>query len=175
MSIIDNLVKKHLNSSCKSVKVINEAIIFDLDGTLFDNRHRLIWHRVGQWIQYNSQVSKDQPIMPVFEALLEYQIKGYQILIWSARSESTRSVTESMLRKQGVIWTELRLRADGDYRTGIELKTELLHDYRKNTPDVTIVEAWDDNDDVLAMWRSNDILTTKVTLQDDVDVEDIKN
>lgn len=176
MSKINAIISESLKAAQESLNESHhqQAVIFDLDGTLFDNRHRLVYHETKQWDIYNSLCHNDELITPVFDALLNYQQKGYIILIWSARCESTRDVTANMLMEQGVRYAELRMRSLGDYRDAVEIKSEFLSYYQTNHPDVKYVEAWDDNDSILALWRSNNIPTTKVTLhapEDDINVE----
>lgn len=173
MSKINAIINESLKVAQESLGEVQnlKAVIFDLDGTLFDNRHRMIYHTSQQWSMYNGLCKLDKPITPVFDALLNYQQKGFIILIWSARCVSTRDVTARMLTEQSVQWSELRMRPINDHRDAVEIKSEFLLYYQANHPEVKIVEAWDDNDAILELWRSNNIPTTKVTLEDDVDVE----
>ena len=104
--------------------------IFDLDGTLADNAHRL--HLIDgsgpkDWARYSALCSEDKPIsagMGVFSALRTEDT----VLVWSGRDESTREATIAWFWKYGigVLSSHLRLRPSGDYTPGHLLKRQWL-------------------------------------------------
>ena len=146
-----------------------QAVIFDLDGTLFDNRHRVHLAANKQWDEYLAEVKNDELIIPIADFLKEHQTEGKLILIWSARCESTKDITESMLREGGITWDSLMLRPIGDYRSDVVIKEQQYVSYHKANPEVEIVHAYDDRPNILALWRQYGISTTQVHLHEDIE------
>ena len=70
------------------------AVIFDLDGTLSDRRHRL--HYVEQskdWKSFFKKMTEDPPVKAVISELFKYYELNYKIFILSGRPEEYKEQT----------------------------------------------------------------------------------
>lgn len=132
--------------------------IFDLDGTLADIEHRLhhIARRPKRWDRFFRACVDDRPNLPIIELAQTLNRAGWEIWIWSGRSDAVRVETETWLARHLGIEAPLRMRRDGDHQ-----------------PDVSLKESWllalsagdrarlrfivDDRASVVAMWRRHGI------------------
>lgn len=159
-------------------------ILFDLDGTIADDAHRV--HLIKKtkrgtapWKKYNALCFADTPIRPV--ALLLNLLRWHtRCAIWSARCESTRETTVDWLSRHVFIngpgsatWNNpqalghvpLRLRAVDDHRSSIALKSEWAESW--NGEPIELV--FEDHAEIAAMWRARGI---RVALLDSKDYND---
>lgn len=131
------------------------AVIFDIDGTLADCRHRLhhIKKKPPDWDSFFAAVGDDTPHKDVTSLLKNLQ-EGSEILLVSGRPERTRAATELWLNLH--LWPSrhrhLFMRPDDDRRPDHVVKEEILHRIRE-TWDVWLVV--DDRPQVVEMWRRN--------------------
>lgn len=143
---------------------MQQCVIFDLDGTLADLRHRL-HHVKGKNRNYDkffAECGKDLPIWQTIKLARILKQNGQFVVIASARSDSCREETEMWLRRQGVPYDMLIMRKQGDYREDSIVKQEILGtlDYKYGyTPWIVV----DDRKRVVDMWRKNGIMTLQVS------------
>lgn len=112
---------------------LDTAVLFDLDSTLGDTRHR--WHLspkanpLSSWDAYCAARMDDPPIIgAVTAARLHYP--HHQVHICSGSGESSADVTRAWLDMHRIPYDVLRQRADGDRRPNAEIKIayiEKLH------------------------------------------------
>ena len=134
------------------------AIIIDLDGTLANCEHRR--HHLEKspkdWASFYAEMHYDQPqdwCRRLIAAMEQYA----EILIVSGRPSSYRATTISWLLSHNIIWTDLLMRAEGDFRADNIVKEEL---YRERiAPIYDVLFAVDDRQQVVDMWRSLGITT----------------
>lgn len=93
-----------------------EAVVFDIDATLADGRHRQgehPWHKPGNtWADFHATCHLDEPVAgPVMLARLLWKA-GYAIVVLSGRGEETRTATQDWLAEHGVHYDLLLLRPD---------------------------------------------------------------
>ena len=134
--------------------------VFDLDGTLADDRHRQD-HLNGEepdWDGYFGNCEADPPIHPiVLLANMLYDSAAWdRVEIWTGRPESTRKGTEKWLADEGVGYDTLRMRADGDHRKNAVYKGELVERYGR--PDV----VFEDRVPAAAWWRKMGVTCLQV-------------
>lgn len=160
-------------------------IVFDLDGTLADGKHRehFITGETKDWDAFFEASDRDQPIWPVIEIALAV-LRGHDrigyphcVEIWSGRGEgeagSVRTKTirwlNDYLRRFGVIVREephpqffygdplidLRMRPHGDYTPDNELKRAWLEAAQEQDREPHLV--FDDRQKVVDMWRAEGI------------------
>jgi hypothetical protein len=67
---------------------------------------------------------EDTPNMSVLRLI---QASGYPIIICTGRNQAQKNVTLQWLEKYNIHPTEMYMREDGDYRKGVEVKTELMN------------------------------------------------
>jgi hypothetical protein len=136
-------------------------VVFDLDGTLALNEHRV--HHIrgdfGRKKDYDAFFAAcvdDQPCRPVmatFAALVRAQ---HVVEIWSGRSDQVRDETGRWLARFGISSYYLRrMRRAGDHQPDVELKRAWLNEARAAgvPPDL----VYDDRDSVVAMWREEGV------------------
>jgi len=136
------------------------CFVFDLDGTLCDVSHRRQWvaTRPKNWDAWNAGISEDKPNMPVLEVLHRLS-NVYDIVLVSGRGSEYRQPTIDWLRKHGVNFDNLYMRAEGDFRPDDEVKSELADQVEK---DYRIVGVFDDRKRVVDMWIKRGIFVFDV-------------
>lgn len=140
-------------------------VLCDLDGTLADIKHRLNFVRdlpEGQkkdWKSFFEGIPGDSVRTEVMDMLTDFEDKGHEIILVSARPDNYREETEAWLEKifKGYrLWTTLIMRRAGDRRPDTETKQQILDTYfKKNSYPIHCVI--DDRPSVIEMWRGNGI------------------
>ncbi len=133
-------------------------VIFDIDGTLADIKHRL--HHIKQspkdWDSFNKLMDHDTLKEEVYWLLQRCFDAGFNIALVSGRQERYRSVTVKWLETRGINFEELHMRPIGDKRSDWEVKEEILiNEFLK--PRRKIFFVVDDRDAVVAMWRQHNL------------------
>lgn len=132
---------------------MTRAVIFDIDGTLADTRHRqhymLTKHK--NWPAFYAAMSDDPPRSDVVE-LLRALAASYRIVLCSGRPANYRDATVTWLKDHRIPFWDLHMRAEGDFRDDTVVKREMLSLIRVVHGDPFLVV--DDRDKVVAMWRA---------------------
>lgn len=156
-------------------------VIFDLDGTLALNEHR-VHHIRGEHKDYDAfhlACVDDQPHEPVIRTLWAHMWAGHKVRIWSGRSDMVRTETEEWLltnvfgrvefiervHRDYCINSHLQhMRVRGDHRPDVVVKREWLNEARAagKAPDL----VYDDRNSVVEMWREEGIPCFQVALGD---------
>ena len=137
-------------------------IIFDVDGTLMDISHRkkFVEQKPKDWDSFREQTPDDKPITEIFQVAIALQQAGHRIIIASGRNRSQRGITLKQLMGEGLVFEQIYMRADSDYRPDTILKRELLDKMRANGYDPKMV--FDDRDSVVQMWRDAGLKAVQV-------------
>lgn len=100
------------------------AVVFDLDGSLSDTRHRDHYLDGDKdWDLYLDACGYDPPIEAA--TWLASQLRrGNRIFCVTGRSERVRTATERWLIEHNVPWDELLMRSVHDFRPNVEIKVE---------------------------------------------------
>ena len=132
------------------------SIIVDIDGTIADNIHRqsLLVPEPKNWDAFFIECHNDAPIFPVIE-VVQILEKHHSILIVTGRPEKYRELTKFWLKKHDVVYDELYMRAEGDYRPDHEIKEEILLKIRETYDPILAI---DDRQQVVDMWRRNGLI-----------------
>jgi FMN phosphatase YigB (HAD superfamily) len=135
---------------------MKKAVIFDIDGTLADNSHRLHFLKGKKnWELFFSGLENDTLIRETAELFKELcATKKYDMLLVSGRPNRYKVKTEKWLRLNGIYYQELFLRGDNDKRPDYIVKQEMLGEIRKN---YSVEFAFDDKPQVVEMWKKNGI------------------
>lgn len=150
-----------------------KAIVFDIDGTLADNSHRMhfLVEETKNYEEFFHNMGKDSPIEPVrtiCASLISMKDMArsigfdarFDVIFCTTRPENYRGVTISWLKKhifpndlpRDVV---LYMRKAGDRRTDDVVKEELLAKMREDGIEPFVV--FEDRKRVVDMWRRHGI------------------
>ncbi len=132
------------------------AIVVDLDGTLFNHNHRIDWAKSGEWDEYHSRIPLDDVHADV-DWFLQLLPSSVQVIFCTGRNERWRSATIQSMKKTNVILPDAMLmRPDNDFTPDHELKPKLLEDHfgSKETVLQSVKFVLDDRDKVVEAWRN---------------------
>ena len=138
-------------------------VIFDIDGTLADIRHR-VHHVRGDkkrrhWGRFFKEMVYDVPNKPILDLWLSLKkADTYNMYIFTGRPEDYREATESWLIKNHIYPDKLFMRPKGDHRQDCLVKTEMLDKIDESM--VTFIV--DDRKQVVAMWREKGLCCLQV-------------
>jgi hypothetical protein len=101
-----------------------------------------------RWRRFFAECVNDLPNWPVIYALNALQRVGYEIHIFSGRSDEVLNETLDWLRHK-VSYSSLRMRPAGDFTPDEELKRQWIEEYDLSQ----ILCVFDDRKKVVDMWR----------------------
>ncbi len=147
-------------------------VIFDLDGTISDHRHRLPLVDGSilpkDWDEYYARCGEDEalPVATLMSVILESNFHGPPaVYLWTGRRESTRTATCAWLHRHFSTWTvpynELRMRPDDCFLPGHVLKKQWL-DSLDAVRRGEIVCAFEDDPRCVSMYRSAGVACMQV-------------
>ena len=139
----------------------NEVVIFDLDNCLADDNHRVNYidrTKTGdaRYEAYHANMGKDKPNPEAVRKINTHAEAARRIFILTARPVRYRHATMAWLDMNAIHYDELIMRPDGDHGTSVKVKRQMLN-WMTESYDVVgseIVMAYDDRDDVIAMYKS---------------------
>jgi predicted secreted acid phosphatase len=133
-----------------------EIVIFDIDGTLADVSERIhhLQKKPKNWKAFFRGMAQDQAIKSMVRLCNILYQAGIRIVLCSGRSEEHRSETVQWLKQQKVHHHELRLRKDGDRRSDVIVKREMLLGIDK----VKVLFVVEDRSRVVQMWREEGLV-----------------
>lgn len=147
---------------------MKRIVIFDLDGTLADGRHRLQAlpkvdpHLPRSWDEFNKLAIYDKPIEDNIRVCNTLAL-CHHVIILTGRNEIVRKETEEWLKANDVYYDELIMRGLDDDRKDIHTKEEVV----KRIGVENILCAFDDLPHVVKHFRSLGITTHQVTEHED--------
>ena len=146
---------------------MKKTIIFDLDGTLaIIDRRRDLAHMSDDKINFNilhdpSNIHLDEPNMPVVKMAQMFAEDGFNIVIFSGRSDKTATETLSWLSQNKVPFNKLVMRPHNTM--GFVPDEILKKDMLDNHVDISdIFMVVDDRQKVVDMWRSLGLICIQV-------------
>lgn len=119
-----------------------KAFMYDLDGT--------VYHMNDKRGPYAHNVDVDDPDLVVQEIVRTLSLDLVPIAM-SGRKAATRELTEHCLKRDGVPFDHLFMRADEDNRADNLVKLDLFNEHVRDNYDVQFV--LDDRNQVVDMWR----------------------
>jgi len=134
-----------------------KAVIWDLDGTLSDDRARAHYVEVEHgrdrdWESYFDAIDKDAPIAASIEVLHALRAAGIRIIYLTGRPEYTRPKTERWLKANGLDeYDRLLMRPPGERRVAGDFKVDEI---RRLQRQYEIVCAFEDRIDVADRLRT---------------------
>jgi|GEM_PF-899861 len=132
-------------------KHLPKAVIWDLDGTLSDDRARAHFVEVEKgkkrdWKSYFDAIGDDPPIAASMEVLRAMHAAGNRIVFLTGRPDHTRRTTERWLKANGLTeYDRLVMRPPRDFRTSGAFKHDEIGKLRR---EYELVCAFEDRIDV---------------------------
>lgn len=129
--------------------------IFDLDGTLALDFHRkhFLHQTPRDWNSYFEACDLDELNVPVAEIMRTLMLYD-PVAIITGRTEKVKSKTLHWLNENGIQYSYLKMRKEGDFRDDCEVKSELLQELTDETG-LQVKAIFDDRQRVVDMWRAN--------------------
>ena len=136
--------------------MIDEMVIFDIDGTLADVSERIhhVRKKPKNWNAFFQGMAQDKAIHSMVRLCNILYASGIQIILCSGRSEDYRQQTADWLAQQSVNYHDLLLRKDNDRRPDSVVKREML----ANLDKTKILFVVEDRSRVVEMWRSEGLV-----------------
>lgn len=140
----------------QSEAMSEEIVIFDIDGTLADVSERVhhVRKKKKDWGAFFKGMAQDKAVHSMVRLCVILQAAGVRIILCSGRSEEHRDETVEWLQRQGVPYHELRLRRDGDRRSDVVAKREMLAGIDRSR----VLFVVEDRSRVVEMWRSEGLV-----------------
>ena len=143
-------------------------VVFDLDGTLSDDRHRrhLLDGTDSGYDAYYAACVDDPPILPVIHTMRLLMLSALvRVEIWTGRRGQLRADTVAWLEAHGIPGrTLVRMRPAGDRSSVVSLKRGWLREAcatagsRGGAPDA----VYEDRGDLVIMWREEGVICFQV-------------
>ena len=144
------------------MKLNNRCVVFDIDGTLADIRHRL--HHLGKtprdWDSFKKKISNDKPFEDIIWLSRLFYIMNIPTIICTAREEYSRDLTIDWLVENNIEFNDLYMRNDKDYRDDGVIKKELLAKIREEWGEPLF--WFDDRDRVVKALREEGVRVLQV-------------
>jgi hypothetical protein len=131
---------------------MREIAIFDIDGTLADisaREHHVRTHPKN-WNAFFEGMADDKAAHSVVRLCNILYDAGVYIILCSGRNERHRNETIDWMKREGVKYHEIRLRADDDMRSDVKAKRDMLKGIDKSK----VLFVVEDRSRVVEMWRS---------------------
>lgn len=127
--------------------------IFDLDGTICNNTHRLhiLEMLPRDWDRFHSYLHKDTPNEAVVMTMRALQALGIKIALCTGRTETYRDQTIAWLRRHDLAWDRLLMRPEGNKQSDDIVKPALADDCGFSPDNVLFV--MEDRDKMVRKWR----------------------
>jgi phosphoglycolate phosphatase-like HAD superfamily hydrolase len=145
-----------------------DVVVYDLDGTVCDHRHRL--HLIvddngdrknranRNWKEFFEQIHLDPIYDNIVEEMREHKRLGRMIVVLTARAEDIARPTVEHLKTNNVPFDRIFMRNSGDYREGTIVKREII----SKLPKDKIVMVYDDDPKQIAMFKELGLPVTDV-------------
>ncbi len=142
---------------------MKQAVIFDLDKTLCDNKHREYLAKLplseNKWKNFHKLCNYDPNISPMIQLVDMYRNFAYQIIFCTARPEYVRIETKCWLKKH--MYNDdfkLFMRGHDDDRPSATIKQIMLDGIRK---EYYVLMAFDDSQECVDMYVKNGVVCLK--------------
>jgi len=127
-----------------------DAVLFDVDGP----------KGMKDFESFHSQSMFCPPNFGPAECLRLLNKIGVPVIIATARLERWREDTVKWLSLNNLQYEKLYMRGPADFRKDVIVKQEMLESI--NRDGYNLIEAWDDNPNIIELWESNGIPTVLV-------------
>ena len=130
-----------------------DAFIFDIDGTLANNDHRLhyILNTPKDYDKFYAESINDDVYKDVARILDMCNRDFSKIIIVTGRPEEYRGMCEEWFKKHFIYYQTMYMRQTGDYRKDYIVKKEIYETQIKDK--YNILGVLEDRNDCVQMWR----------------------
>jgi phosphoglycolate phosphatase-like HAD superfamily hydrolase len=120
-------------------------VLFDLDGTIADNSHRLHYfdRSTMNWDEYEEQCIYDPPFESTITMMKALKFVNKQVWIWTGRSDHVIKETQTWLHRMNVPYDQLIMRPTLDSTPNAMLKLRWL--LESPVPLDRVICAYDDD------------------------------
>jgi len=131
-------------------------VLFDLDNTLSDARHRwpLITQATPDWDAFESECNMDPPILPTIQIARYFDSWNHKVWIWTGRSDNVKGKTIQWLNHHNVPFDQLLMRPHGNHQGTASLKESWLTTI---IPKDRVICAYDDDPGIVRMLLNNNV------------------
>lgn len=147
---ITNFHNKKEFIDVKEEKLLPNIVIFDLDGTLFDESHRRHLHEEKKYEEYFKLCSQDTPIQKIIDMLKKHKEEGDYIWILSGRSEICLEETIKTLQDNNIPYDNIKLRGKDNFTPDYVMKPVWVSKYVGSE---RVTAIYDDTDNVIIALR----------------------
>lgn len=152
------------------------VVIWDLDGTLADGRHRLHLlpskadsNKTEGWLEFNKASKFDLPFVENIKLMNTLFDAGLKSIIVTGRSDHVIDDTQEWLYRHGCKYHKLIMRSKDDNRKDTEFKEEVLREIGLSN----ILCAFDDLEHIAKHFRSLGITCHLVTHYDEKRIDNV--
>ena len=136
--------------------------VFDHDGTLSDadGRQELLERDPPDWEAFHAAGQHDPPVEHICALARMMFRDGHRVEIWTGRTERYRQQTVDWLARHDIKYHALRMRADGDFRSGHTIKMEWMEE--AGLPDI----MFEDSTRAAEQFRASGLAVVQVASHD---------
>lgn len=144
---------------------MSNIYLVDIDGTLADCSHRLhfIQNKPADWKGFFAACTEDSPIQEVIDTVNSLRLGLAKIILVTGRSDEVWEQTSDWLYNQGIKYTEMYMRKQGDHREDYVVKSELLDEILEDWREDKIVAVFEDRKQVVDMYRARGLKVFQVS------------
>lgn len=135
-----------------------KTVIVDLDGTLCNNRHRQHYMDGPKknWKDFFEAMTHDLVVQEVkWFIKLVFECTDYAVVLSTGRPSQYQELTSEWLARNGIPFTILMMRAEGDGTSDSTCKKNMLKVLRSMGYEPIL--SIDDRPEVVQMWRDNGV------------------
>lgn len=138
--------------------MLKKAVIFDIDGTLSNCKHRehFLETPVKNWYMFFTQSIYDTPNINIVNILTNYIKYEYKIIIMTGRTITYKDITIDWLTKNNITYDMLFMREDKNFEDVTSLK---LKWYESLKDSLNIISIYEDNIDTIFEFNKLNINT----------------
>lgn len=137
------------------MSLANVWAIFDIDGTLSNDGHRVHMAMAGNHAGFDAKHELDATHTAEAMLLRAWMASGHKVAYMTGRSEAHRASTVDWFQRHGLPFTcPLYMRGQHDVRSTVEVKREMLQRHMAKYPDAPIAFIMDDHQGTVDLFRS---------------------